>query len=173
MRHVDVDTATDRKYPERVNLLVTPDSDGGANVMPCCWVVSTSHDPSMLAVSAGKSRYTHGLMQEADEFVLAFPTPDQQADVLYCGQHTGAEVDKFAETDLEPEPAAEVDVPLVADTVACFECRARGSLETGDHTLFAGEVVAGHVSDHEEKLFNFGNFDERGTEAFSPVTRRE
>lgn len=172
MRRVDVDTAIERKYPEWITLVVVPDGDG-ANVMPACWCTFASHEPPMLAVSVGRERYTHGLLEDAAGFVVAFPSADQREAVLYCGEHSGAAVDKFAATDLEPEPAAQVEAPLVADTVACYECRAADSLAVGDHTLFTGEIVAGHVSDREAKLYNRGGFERRGTASFDPVSEIE
>lgn len=101
----------------------------------------------MMAVSVAFERYSHELMEDSREFVLALPNLEQKEAVYYCGDNSGRDVDKFEETALETIPAEEVDVPLIENSVACYECRKIGSLDTGDHTIYAGEVVAAHVSE--------------------------
>jgi flavin reductase (DIM6/NTAB) family NADH-FMN oxidoreductase RutF len=101
----------------------------------------------MVAISVGHTRYSHELISEGKEFVLAAPSEDMASQVLYCGTHSGRKVDKLKETRLTPVPAKKVKPPLIEECVANLECRVVGSLETGDHTIFVGEVVAAHVSD--------------------------
>ena len=173
MNEVPIDEAVERKYPEWVGMVVATDDTGNANAMPAGWVMFTSHDPWMMAVSVGFERYTHALLSESEEFVINFPRFDQREAVLYCGTHSGAEVEKFEETDLETAPASSVDVPLIEDSVASFECEKRGSLDTGDHTIFAGEIVGAHVSEEEEKLYHLGTFHDRGVESFTRVVPKD
>ena len=42
--------------------------------------------------------------------------------------------------------AIEVDCVLMDDAVANFECRLTGEFQTGDHVIFAGEIVASHIN---------------------------
>ncbi|MFB6138476.1 MAG: flavin reductase family protein [Halobacteriaceae archaeon] len=172
MERVAVDAALDRTYPERVTLLVVPDA-GGANVMTAAWVTRTSFDPPMLAASVGNGRYTPDLLADASGFVVAFPSVAQRAAVHFCGTRSGETHRKFAETSLERAPPAVVDAPLVAESVACYECEPAGAPVTGDHTLFAGEVVAGHVSAAERKCYHFGGFRERGVVSLGAVERAD
>jgi len=80
-------------------------------------------------------------------------------EVLYCGTHSGREVDKFKETGLVAVPAKKVRPPLIEGCVANFECKVVGEIETGDHTIFVGEVVAAHVSEEKKRrLYNLGNY---------------
>ena len=159
MRKTTVNEALQRKYPEWIVLVLTMDSSGQVDVMPAGWCMVTSGRPPMLAVSIHPRRHTHKLLAEAGEFVIAFPSAQQGAAVRYCGSHSGRDVDKIAETDLETLAAVEISTPLLAGAVANFECRLAGQLETGDHTIFAGEVVAAHVDDDAvHRLVNFGEF---------------
>lgn len=168
MKEVAVDEAVERKYPEWIGMIVAIDEDGTPNAMPAGWVTFTSHEPRMLAVSVAFERYTHELLTQSDEFVVNFPSVAHREAVLYCGTQSGAEVQKFDETDLQAVPASEVEPPLIEDSVASFECEKRGSLDTGDHTIFAGEVVAGHVSEqYDEKLYNLGTWYDEGVESFT------
>jgi flavin reductase (DIM6/NTAB) family NADH-FMN oxidoreductase RutF len=99
----------------------------------------------MMAISVGLTRYSHDLIKNSGEFVVCFPSEQQQAAMIFCGTHSGRDYDKFAETSLEPLPASKVGVPLIGDAVANFECKLVSSLLTGDHTIFVGQVVASHV----------------------------
>ena len=157
VRRIDPSDAARRKYPEPVVFVSTVDPDGVPNVMPAGWSTFTSGDPMMLAVSIGLQRHTHANLAESDNFVVAFPSTAQKEAILYCGSRSGADVDKIATSDLEIAPADEVSAPLLLDATACFECRKAGSLRTGDHTLFAGEVVAAHGSDtYPERVVQIG-----------------
>jgi len=47
-----------------------------------------------------------------------------------------------------------------------MECRVVGALLTGDHTLFAGEILAAYVTEEDKKiLFNLGP-DKKGNRVF-------
>lgn len=157
MKPVSRSEAVGRKYPESVVLIVTNDPEGQTNVMPAGWSMFTSGDPLMLAISVGLERHTHGNLESSDELVIAFPSRAQKEDIVFCGSHTGAETDKIAESDLEPIPADDVGPPLLRKATACFECRKGPSMRTGDHTIFANEVVATHASEtYTERVKNVG-----------------
>lgn len=137
--------------PQRVLLAVSIDAEGKADIIPLGWHMQTSFDPLMVAISIGHTRYSHKLVSEGKEFVLAAASEEMADEVLYCGTHTGRKVDKFAETGLTPLPAKIVKPPLIAECVANLECVVKHTLETGDHTIFVGQVVAAHVSDEPRR----------------------
>lgn len=171
MNEVPIDDAIERKFPEWIVMIVATDEEGTPNAMPAGWMMFTSGDPTMLAVSVGHTRYTHELLRNATEFVVTYPSVSQREAVAYCGTNSGADVEKFEETDLETAPASVVETPLIEDSSVCFECEKRGTLETGDHTIFSGEIVASHVSENE-KIYNLGAWTEHGVESFAPVGER-
>ena len=140
------------KRPERVVLVTVREEDGPGNIITLGWKMRTSFAPPMLAVSVGKNRYTHRLIEKEKEFVLAFPGESLAEAVLFCGTHSGQEVNKFKEAGLTALPASVVRAPLIEECVANFECRVIGKLGTGDHTIFAGEVLASWLNDNPEKI---------------------
>jgi flavin reductase (DIM6/NTAB) family NADH-FMN oxidoreductase RutF len=159
MKRVSPDEALKRKYPEWIVLVVTIDQEGQVDVMPAGWCMVVSGQPLMLAVSIHPDRHTHKLLSEAGEFVVSFPSAGQGPAVWFCGSHSGRDVDKIDHTDLELLPAAEIRTPLIEAAVANFECRLAGQMDTGDHTIFVGEVVAAHIDEHASgRLVNFGDF---------------
>ena len=139
--------------PARVVLAVSFDSGNNrSNIIALGWKMRTSLQPPMVAISIGKTRYSHQLLNEVGEFVLAFPGEDLAEQVFFCGTNSGRNVDKFKEANLTPVEAKSVKPALIEECAVNFECRVTGTLETGDHTIFAGEVLTSWVSDEKKKL---------------------
>ncbi len=145
--------------PERVVWAVAEHA-GRRSICPLGWKMNTSHAPLMMAISVAPARFTHGLISGSGEFVLAWPGEDLAEATLYCGTHSGRDVDKFRQTGLTPLPAKYVRAPLVKECVANLECRLAGKLESGDHTIFVGEILAVWV--HEEPKRVLCSIDESG-----------
>jgi len=157
---VSAEKALKQKYPEQVACAVCADAEGHPNIIPLGWLMQTSFQPPMCAISVGNTRYSHELIESTGEFVAVFPPEGYEDDVLYCGNHTGRRVDKFAETSFTPVDARAVEPPLIAEALANLECRVDGALETGDHTIFSGEIVAAHVDpDRGRRIFNMGSHE--------------
>lgn len=132
--------------PERVCWAVAQDGER-RSICPVGWKMQTSGNPPMIAVSIAPPRYTHELISASGGFVLAWPGEALAEATIICGSKSGRDTDKFAECGLTALPAKEVSAPLIGECIANLECRVTGTLETGDHTIFAAEVVAVHLSD--------------------------
>jgi len=171
LKESDIKEAISRKYPEAVVLIVSVDERGRPNAMPAGWSMFTSGDPPMLAVSIHPDRFSHELISRTSEFVVTFPGEDQASLVELCGSCTGAEVDKFDCFSIPTSPAIEVKPPLIEGSVACLECIVEVTCRTGDHTIFAGRIVRGHVSEKPtRRLYNLGG---EGVDRFRPLKPRE
>jgi len=157
MTEVTFDSAMERKYPEWVVLIATVDENGKPDVMPAGWAMVSSHSPPMFAVSVGHGRYTHTLIRNQREFVVAFPGPGLEEAIEYTGSCSGRDVeDKVGKSGLELQTAVHVGAPLMSGCVVNLECTLAGELEAGDHTVFLGKVVAAHVADEvKDRLVNF------------------
>ncbi len=148
MKQVGYSQAIKSKFPEPVALAVSIDEKHGRpDIVTLGWAMCTSNDPPMLAISVGHTRYSRETIARTGEFVLAFPSAEQAQASLFCGTCSGRTHDKFAESDLTPLPSSQVAPPLIAGACANFECKVVATCESGDHTIFVGEVVASHVSD--------------------------
>jgi flavin reductase (DIM6/NTAB) family NADH-FMN oxidoreductase RutF len=62
--------------------------------------------------------------------------------VWAAGTISGRDLDKFARVGLTPIPALVVKPPRIAECPTHIECRVVDRLDTGDHTIFIGQVVA-------------------------------
>jgi flavin reductase (DIM6/NTAB) family NADH-FMN oxidoreductase RutF len=158
MKKVEISEAALRKFPEWIVFVIAADPDGRhANLMPAGWVSFCSGNPPMVSVAIHPNRHTHKLIEASGEFILAWAGEGQEDLVKQTGSTSGRDRDKFDEFGLTKLPASVVKAPLLAGCAMAFECKVAGELVTGDHTIFAGRIVAAHVSDPPvEKIVNFG-----------------
>ena len=146
-----------QKYPEWIVLIITKGATGEVNIMPAGWSMYTSFEPPMYAVSVGHERYTHELLLASGEFTVSVPGPGMGPAIRWLGTRSGRDGDKLATLDLEFQPADEIGVPLLDGALVNLECRLATQLETGDHTIFVGEVLAAHLADQlPGRMLNFG-----------------
>lgn len=139
--------------PSRVVLAVCYDREKKrSNPIALGWKMQTSIKPPMVAISIGKTRYSHKLLMETGEFVLAVPGEDMAEEVLFCGTNSGRNMDKFQKAGLTPIKAKLVKPDLIKECVVNLECKVSGYLDTGDHTIFAGEVLNSWVSEEKKKV---------------------
>jgi flavin reductase (DIM6/NTAB) family NADH-FMN oxidoreductase RutF len=152
------DQAVKRKYPEQVAVAIAKDRRGKCNPITLGWTMITSHEPPMMAISIAHTRYSLEVVRQAGEFVIAFPSSAMAAEALLYGTKSGRDLDKLAAAGANIQPATKVDAILLADAVANFECRLVSELETGDHVIFVGEVVAAYMNEDPAvtRLYSLG-----------------
>ena len=149
-----VEEAFARRFPEAVVLVTTRSPEGKPNIITLGWWMRTSHKPPMVAISVAHKRFSYELLVRTGEFVLVIP-PEEWADAAWlCGTKSGRDVDKFSQTGLKALNADKVSPPLIEGAVAQFECVVRAMVPTGDHTVFAGEVVAAHLGPSKPPLYS-------------------
>ncbi|MCS4541643.1 MAG: flavin reductase family protein [Euryarchaeota archaeon] len=150
-----VDIAPDLAYrllnPRHVVLVSCIDKAGKANIITLAWSMPTSFNPPLVAISVAPERYSHKLIQETKEFVVNVPTIKIIKETLFCGRRSGKNYNKFKETTLTPLPAKKVKPPIIKECIAHLECKLSNQIETGDHTIFIGNIVAAYAN---ERIFN-------------------
>ncbi len=140
--------------PENCIFVLSVEADGHPSGMTACWQMKCSHEPPLMAISLFKSGYTHKLIKESKEFVIAVPNKSQENDLLYFGSNHGDKVDKFKETGIETLPAKYLKTPLLKNASMNFECVLEKEVDSGDHIIFIGRVVAAHVDEGKKILLN-------------------
>lgn len=73
--------------PQLVGLVTTIDRTNQPNVATFAWIMSTSHDPELIAVSVSKARYTYECL--TDEFVINLPTKELVKEMWTVGTVSG------------------------------------------------------------------------------------
>ncbi len=137
--------------PERVVWAVA-EHEGKRSICPLGWKMRTSGSPPMMAISVAPTRYTHELIVASGAFVLAWPGRGLAEATLFCGTRSGRDTDKFAHTGLTPLPARHIQAPLIKECVANLECRVATQMTSGDHTIFAGEILATWIADQPGQI---------------------
>lgn len=103
-------------------LLVTTHDRGRNNVMTITWHMVVDFTP-LIALTTGPWNFSFRALTRTKECVLAVPGVDLAETVVHIGDCSGATVDKFQRFGLTPLPAADVKAPLIAECLACLECR--------------------------------------------------
>ena len=122
----------------------------------------------VMTVLVRKSRYTHGLMEQADVFTVSVPRAKELSKELgFCGSRSGRDVDKEKESGLTRAPARAGGADNIAECQIVFECRIvqkqlldldtldaetrakcyganQATLDGDPHVLYVGEVLAAY-----------------------------
>jgi flavin reductase (DIM6/NTAB) family NADH-FMN oxidoreductase RutF len=123
--------------------LVTAASGPRRGGLIATFVNQASIVPSLPRVVIGVARQHHTweLIKESGAFGLHLLGEDHVDRVWRFGLRSGRAEDKLAGLKLESQPGP----PLLADALAWLSCRVETALDTGDRTIFLGEVADGRV----------------------------
>ena len=146
-KQVACSDARDVRCPRELVIAIAKGPDGKCNPITLGFMMGTSIQPPMVAVSIVPTHHSASAIRHAGEFVVALPSEHQAEETMRYGTTSGRDCDKLAEAGAKTQPAAEIDCVLLSDAVANFECKLVGEMETGDHVIFVGEVVCAHVND--------------------------
>ena len=136
-------------YP-KVALIVTSRARGRDDAMAVAWHSSISLNPPLYGVSIAAKRYSYELILESEQFGINF-LPLQRAEIIAAvGGSLGREVDKFEKFHIETITSLKVDVPIIKDSYAAYECKLSSRHTIGDHEWLVGEILATHF---QEEVF--------------------
>jgi flavin reductase (DIM6/NTAB) family NADH-FMN oxidoreductase RutF len=133
-------------HPMHTVLVSSLGKDGKPNIITLAWAMPTSINPPLVAISVSPRRYSHGLIEETREFVVNVPTMDILKEAFLCGVLSGRNHDKFKEAGLTTLPAKKVKPPIIKECVAHLECKLYSKFQTGDHTIFIGEIIEAYAN---------------------------
>ena len=136
--------------PERLVLVTSYDSNNEPHIMTVGWKMRASFRPPILAVAIGHARRMNSMIKESKEFVVAVPGADLAKETLACGLGKG-EQDRFKAYGFEQKTGNFVKAPLIEKCIVCFECKLHSQIETGDHSIFFGEVMASWINENPTK----------------------
>ena len=114
------------------------------NAFTAAWIVPTSFDPLLLAVSVNPENASHSLLRASRAFTVNVLKRGQVALARQFGTRSGRNHDKLAGVRWHPGRSG---APILSDGLAYFECELIESYPTGDHDLIVGRVVAGRILD--------------------------
>jgi flavin reductase (DIM6/NTAB) family NADH-FMN oxidoreductase RutF len=127
-------------------ILVTAAWEGETDIVTVSWQTPVSKEPPLFLIALAKGHHSHTLVDKSGAYVINVPNEYLLQEVMYCGTHSGRDVDKFSETRLTPEAGDTVAVPHIQESMAYIECSVRNAVGAGDHTLFIGEGLKAEVT---------------------------
>jgi flavin reductase (DIM6/NTAB) family NADH-FMN oxidoreductase RutF len=122
-------------------VLVTTAHGKHPNIMAMSWHTMLEFEPPRVGCVISDRDYSFGLLQSSRECVLNLPTVELAAQVVGCGNTSGADTDKFEKFSLTPVPASKVGAPLIQECFANLECRVTDTRMVERYNLFVVEVV--------------------------------
>ena len=154
MEKVSIKKSFDKFKPESCVFVISVNNKGKPNGMIAGWQMKCSMEPPLFAVALSKKGYTHKLIQESKEFVIAVPNKELEEALLFFGSAHGNEIDKFAESKIETAKAEFVKSPLIAKATINFECELYKEIDSGDHIIFIGKILACYINEDKKILLN-------------------
>jgi len=156
MKKVTVKESFIKFMPESCVFVVSVDENGKPSGMIAGWNMKCSGIPPLFAVALSKNGYTHKLIQQSKEFVIAVPNKELEKSLLLFGTTHGNEIDKFIESKIETEKAEFIKSPLIKNATINFECKLVQEIDPGDHIIFIGEILASYINKDKKVLLNMG-----------------
>jgi flavin reductase (DIM6/NTAB) family NADH-FMN oxidoreductase RutF len=121
--------------------LLTTRYRGQNNVMTLSWSCPVSLEPPLLALVVHPSRYTHGLLERAQECVLNIPARPMGEQIKDWGTRSGADLDKLDASSLDMSEGRRVGALWIDACLAHLECAVVDRFSPGDHSIFVAQVV--------------------------------
>ncbi len=151
-------------YPFIAAVIGTKTGDK-VNLMSAAWHTQLSFEPPLYGVSISPKRYTYDLLKKSKVFSVNFLDFEYIETVAYVGGVSGKDVDKISAFEIPVINGRILDVPVLQEAYAVYECQLAEEVETGDHTLFIGKILGVH---YNEKAFSGDKFCPN-TEKISPI----
>lgn len=134
-------------------VLITSRYKDKDNVMAMTWWTKTSFQPNLYIISVAKIRYSYELIRKSKCFVINFMPYEFKDKILICGKKSGKDFDKFKECGFHKIEAEKINCPIIKEAIAYLECKIVKKIDSGDHTLFLGEVVNSKLIRQAKRAF--------------------
>jgi flavin reductase (DIM6/NTAB) family NADH-FMN oxidoreductase RutF len=135
-----------------VTIVTAMAADGRPYGVTCNSFASVSLNPPLVLWSLGLFSQGLPVFQNASHFTVNVLGDSQKA---LASQFAKSSNDKFVGVDWVPGLG---NAPVIADSVANFQCRAVNRYYGGDHVIFLGAVEAYSYNGREPLLFARGTF---------------
>jgi flavin reductase (DIM6/NTAB) family NADH-FMN oxidoreductase RutF len=142
-------------YATGVTVITAMAADGKPYGLTCNSFASVSLNPPLVLWSLVIFSQAMGIFQNASHFTVNVLGASQQA---LANKFATSSEDKFAGVEWTPGLG---NAPVLADSVANFQCRAADRYYGGDHVIFLGAVEAYAYNRQEPLLFHrsgYGRF---------------
>jgi len=126
--------------PRMVALVVSKGAQG-PNIITVAMHSPMSLTPPRYGIGIDKRRYSYSLLQEKGEFTVNFAPFLHVDKVHFCGRNSGRGRDKFKESGFTQAKAETIEVPIIKECYAHYECKVVDKYDAGSHVWFVGDVL--------------------------------
>jgi flavin reductase (DIM6/NTAB) family NADH-FMN oxidoreductase RutF len=109
--------------------------------MLASWVQQCSFEPPLVSVAVARGREIAACLTAGALFTLNILDDTQTDMIVHFGRGFAAGEPAFTGLEVERGEGG----PVLADALACLECRVASRCPTGDHELIVGEVLRGRL----------------------------
>lgn len=157
MTQITIDPAEFRRvlgaYPTGVCVITAIDAEDRPAGMVVGTFTSVSLDPPLVGFLPDKNSSSWPKIEQAGHFCVNVLGSDQQQ---ICRQVAAKGPDKFIGVEYT---ISSHGLPIIANSLACIECRIHSVTEAGDHWFVLGEVLRMESTrDEDPMLFHRGRY---------------
>lgn len=150
------------QWASGVTVVTTRSPEGDPKGMTASAFSSVSMDPFLVLVCVAKKLYTHRLIEESGFFAVNILGTDHNYwGKLFAGMFPDVE-DRWAEIVIQ---TAETGAPILPGVPGWVDCRVYQQVESGNHSIFIGEVLAAAGPGNVQPLMYFN----RSWGTFTPL----
>jgi flavin reductase (DIM6/NTAB) family NADH-FMN oxidoreductase RutF len=127
------------RVPSGIFILTTRHADGRETGLLASWVQQASFSPPMVTVAVNQKRYLKDWLTESSGLVLNLVGESQKQFLKHFGAGFAPDVPAFEGVNVSRTASG---VPILADAMGHLEGVVRSQIETGDHIVYAVEIIA-------------------------------
>jgi flavin reductase (DIM6/NTAB) family NADH-FMN oxidoreductase RutF len=147
-------------YLHKHGAFLTTKAGDITNTMTISWGnIGFQWNRPVFTVLVRKSRYTHDLIEKANEFTVSIPLSDKmKSQLALCGSKSGRDINKLDEANLILCDGKTLSTPVIEDCELHYECKIVYKQEINSdlldsdikasfygeddyHTIYVGEIV--------------------------------
>lgn len=140
------------RFASGVTVVTVKDADGRLHGITISAFCSVSLEPPQILVCIDKRAGSHSAFVENSLFVVNVLGEDQQH---LSNQFASRRTDKFAGIEYSENGSG---VPVLKDALVNLDCRVVSAFDTGDHTIFVGEIQKTIVGEGNPLLYFKGQY---------------
>uniref|UniRef100_A0A7C2P3S9 Flavin reductase n=1 Tax=Schlesneria paludicola TaxID=360056 RepID=A0A7C2P3S9_9PLAN len=127
------------RTPSGLFVLTSRSADGRETGLLASWVQQASFEPPMITVAVNRKRFLHDWLAKAPLVALNLIGEGQKQFLKHFGAGFEPGAPAFEGLHIR---RGETGVPILAEALGYLEGRICGQMETGDHVVYAVEILA-------------------------------
>jgi flavin reductase (DIM6/NTAB) family NADH-FMN oxidoreductase RutF len=140
---------------------------GRRDAFTAAWVMQTSFDPLLLALSINPLNASYPLLHGGGGFAVSVLKQGQLELARRFGTRSGRDEDKLAGIGWRPGRSG---APILQEALAYLDCELTERLPVGDHELVVGRVMDGRILDRDAAPMAYADTgDMDGSSALYPT----